>query len=89
MSRYRDLRDKALAEPSETQPATRWLDPGDQVEVLWTDADDKPQLAVGRLKGVEVPAEGGPSYLVLEDDGAEVALHTKDVVGVTVLADSG
>ncbi len=45
------------------------------LEVLWTDAQDKPHVAIGELQGTRVPAEGGPSYIVLDSNGVEVELH--------------
>jgi hypothetical protein len=86
MSHYNELRAEVLdSDPQHGQSEIRWLEPGDEVEVLWTDAQDKPHVAIGELQGTRVPAEGGPSYIVLDSNGIEVELHTEDVVGITPL----
>ncbi len=87
MSHFDDVRRMVEGEPSAPQvkPRFQWVDRGDQVEVLWTDSDDKPFLAKGELKGIRIPSgpEGGPIDLVVDTGNGETALSLEDVVGIT------
>ena len=60
-----------------------WLEVGEEVEVIWTDAEDEPHKTVGRFQGISLPEEGGPVRFVLNCDGDEVSLYSEDIVGMT------
>ena len=87
---YEEVRNKVVPPAEAPTPDAKfgWVNPGDRVEVLWTDANDKPYLAKGELKGLRIPSgpEGGPIDLVVSTDNGETALSLEDVVGITPAA---
>jgi hypothetical protein len=68
--------------PAGNSPVS-WLEFDEEVEVLWTDAEGEPQLAVGRFQGIAVPDGGGPIRFILRNGNDEISVHAEDVVGMT------
>ncbi len=81
---YAELKEQVLADQSEVvDDPESWLGTQEEVEVLWTDAEGKPHLAVGQFQGIAVPNDGGPIRFVLKNDDDEISLYSEDVVGMT------
>ncbi len=81
-----ELKEQVLEDqPQGADDRESWLEVGEEVEVIWTDAEDEPHKTVGRFQGISVPEEGGPVRFVLSCDGDEVSLYSEDVVGMTKL----
>ena len=81
---YAELKEQVLTDQSEVvDDPESWLEAEEEVEVLWTDADGKPHLAVGQFQGIAVPNEGGPIRFVLKDGTDEINLDPEDIVGMT------
>ena len=74
-----------MTEADALQIKWRWVDPGEDVEVLWTDADGKPHLAVGRFEGLAIPDRpiGGPVEFIVDGDDGAVRVNAEDVAGIT------
>jgi hypothetical protein len=84
MSEFQELKNQVLEDqPQVVDDSGSWLEAGEEVEVIWTDANDKPYRTVGRFQGISVPEEGGPVQFVLNCDGDEVGLYSENVVGLT------
>jgi hypothetical protein len=74
-----------MAQIAPSQIKWRWVDPGEDVEVLWTDDDGKPHRAIGRFEGLAIPDldGGGPVDFIVDGDDGEVSVFAGDVVGIT------
>jgi hypothetical protein len=84
MSHYQEVRERLLADQSQVvDDPESWLQLDEEVEVVWTDAQGKPHLAVGQFQGIAVPHEGGPIRFVLKNGDEDISLDPEDVVGMT------
>ena len=74
-----------MAQIAPSQIKWRWVDPGEDLEVLWTDDDGKPHLASGRFEGLAIPDldGGGPVEFILDGDDGELSVNAENVVGIT------
>jgi hypothetical protein len=73
------------AQPKASEPDLRLIGPGEEVEVLWADDQDRPHLVRGKFMGVGLPtgAEGGPTKVIVETPTGQESVYTEDVVGMT------
>ena len=84
MSEFQEPKEQVLEDPLQVvADLESWLEAGEEVAVIWTDAEDEPHRTVGRFQGISVPEEGGPVRFVLNCDGDEVSLYSEDIVGMT------
>jgi hypothetical protein len=88
MSRFEELKVQNISK-EQAAPEHRWIDRGDDLEVIWIDDTDEGHLTTGVFQGLRIDPDGGPTYFVLESDGDELVLHTEEVLGATVVAVQG
>ena len=86
MNESQEPKEQVLADqPQVVADLESWLEAGEEVAVIWTDAEDESHRTVGRFQGISVPEEAVQSRFVLNRDGDEVGLYSEDVVGMTKL----
>jgi hypothetical protein len=70
---------------SANEPDLRWVAPGEEMDVLWTDDQDTPHRIRGRVKGIafSAGAEGGPTVIIIGTASGDESVYTEDVVGMT------